>query len=87
MVRLARGTGVLELLAVLFANHGHRLIAKRIVGVLADDKHLVGAGGYTISATVTFVGINSDEEVAGAVLVAVVRDHATYPATKNQELS
>lgn len=78
MVRLAGGTGVFELLAMFLTDECDRLISKRVIGVFTDNEHTIGANRHAISAAVALVGVDGDEEIAGAVLVAVVRYHAVY---------
>ena len=75
MVRFAGGAGVFEFPTVFFADHRHGFVTERIIGIFANYEHSVGAGRYAISATVTRVGIDSDEEIARTVFVSIVRYH------------
>jgi hypothetical protein len=76
-IGFARSTGVLEGLAVAFYDGRHFVIV-----VVGDDLQYVcraSRNARPIFAIDAFVGVDDDEEIAGAVLISVMRLHRWPP--------
>ena len=84
--RFARPALIFNLLFLVRSNHCQRSIVHGIVRVFIYDLQNIGrARGNAISASITFVGVNGYEIIAGAVAVTVVCEHGgcLIPAADN----
>ena len=71
-VGLAGGASIPQLPALCLADHGHRLLAEWIVGVISYLEDPVRAGSDTGAAAIALIGIDGDEILAGAILISIV---------------
>jgi hypothetical protein len=71
--RLARSTGVFDLLPLFLCHRRHHRIGQgvQIVGYHCQDA--VETSGHTLPTAVAFFRVDGDEILPGAVFVAVVR--------------
>jgi len=72
---LARRTTIFEFLAVLFLDDGYLLLCQRVIRVCDNFKDVRRASSHTGTAARALFSVNRNKVLAGAVLVAVVRQH------------
>ena len=71
----AGGTTVFYLLPVLMGNAGYRGLPKGVVFILPYYQDTVGASFFAITASITFVCINTNEEIARTIYITIVDQH------------
>jgi hypothetical protein len=77
---LTWATVIFELFPFRVLDGRHRILPKRIVGILLPNlKKPAWAGRQAIPATVAPVRIDADKKITGAVLIAVLGDHSNLP--------
>jgi len=71
--RLARGTGVFDLLPLFLRHRRYHDISQGVQFVGCHFQDIVGTSGDTFPAAVAFTRVDGDEILPGAVFIAVVR--------------
>jgi hypothetical protein len=78
IARLTGSTAIPDLLAFFVLDLGYQFLTKGIILILTYFKNVCRADFYTLTATVTLIGIENDEPVTGTVFKTIESIHLIY---------